>query len=158
MEGTSEVEEDNQPDMISYESNDFGVSFKYPSSFTATRQESLGDGYLEIDSGYVIENGGITYPLLMTIGKKGATEGARESIEEFKKWSEEMGYSIISIDSKEGYDIIKISDREYYLLTDKGTYFVSDNANEINGNFIPKEELKKYQIMFDDIRDSIRIP
>lgn len=156
---TIEKKVDNQQkatDLLEYENKDLGISFKYPSDFKVSLKESFGD-YIEIDSGYSINYEGYNTPLYMSIGKKMAVSGERESLEDVKKWVNDMGLSILSIENKEGYDIIKIASRDYYLLTDKGSLVISDNVNEANEPYITKEEFIKYQNMFDGIMESIKI-
>lgn len=155
--------------ILFYENKNMGISFNYPSSFTVYQPSAIS---LRIESDYRNEQLPIyhDYPgsfLIMNIERINSKQEDLEQIEnrinpkkfnlrteEEKVIGEKKDYKIIK---KNNYDLVEVSDGNSYILTDKGTFFISDSTNIFKELLEQPGLYQKYSKQFDDIRKSIKI-
>jgi hypothetical protein len=136
--------------LLSYKNPALGISFDYPVEFEVYQQD---ENNLRVESDYKNpEKAGIS--IGMNIKKINPQRETYEQIENRLRFS---GKSIISKESKGDYELLKINDNEYYILSDKGTFYIGDSTDTYKSILEEEGLYQDYKNKFAEIRNSIRI-
>ncbi len=148
------MKEDNN--LLSYENKDLGISFKYPSSFTVG--EGIKGAIFILSDYNNTDNPGVSFGMTIIKAQKPSTEEQIRSLYEgiAKEASLKLNFKK---ESKERYELIEIEFQgfTYYLLSDKGTFIVSDGVDKFKGLLEQQGLYQKYRKQFDEILKSIKI-
>ena len=158
-------------DWATYNDEDLGISFQHPIDFKVSKIQHL----IKIETSYRIlrelqSSQGISLISINTtinIVKKSDQKADVEDIEDLllNKMNTFLDsnskYKIISVEKVHTYDLLKFERGNlygYYILSDAGTFIVSDSLNEDSLKTLKEEGLyEEYQSKFDRVVNSIRI-
>ncbi len=137
-------------DFETYENNDIGISFDYPSNFKVYQQD---EDSLRVESDYKNPESS-----LMSVGMNiKRINIQRETQEQIESRLSPSGKSILSREIKENFELLKISDNGYYILSDKGTFYIGDSTNVYKSTLEQEGLYQDYKNKFNEIRNSIKI-
>lgn len=145
--------------LTTYQNKELGISFKYPSDLKVYQQD---ENSILIKSDYKNpEHSAIE--ISINIKRTSFQRETKEQIEaKFKGLPEEAiaPYAIIKQETKGNYELLQMkAGSQYYILSDKGTFYVGDTVDTFGWKEIFTKEgiYQTYRSKFDAIKDSIII-
>jgi len=145
--------------LATYQNKELGISFKHPSDLKVYQQD---ENSILIKSDYKNpEHSAIE--ISMNIKRTSFQRETKEQIEaKFKGLPEEAiaPYAIIKQETKGNYELLQMkAGSQYYILSDKGTFYVGDTVDTFGWKEIFTKEgiYQTYRSKFDAIRNSIKI-
>ncbi len=140
--------------LSTYNSKELGVSFKYPSDLKVYQQDEnnvlIKADYKNLEHSLV--------SIHMGVSKSNSSQLAtKESIDSVLKL---LGQKTVDLGAKGNYRILKVEGGpQYYFLSSKGTFIVSDKMDSFSWKDIFQKEgiYQTYRSKFDAIRDFIII-
>jgi|SRR3989344_4360637 len=145
-----------ESNLLSYENKDLGISFKYPSAFTVS--DGIKGAIFILSDYKNTDNPGVSIGMKIIKAEKPSTEQQIRSL--YEGIAKEAGLTLnFNKQNKENYELIEIEFQgfTYYLLSDKGTFIVSDEVDKFKGVLEQQGLYQKYRKQFDEILKSIKI-